>query len=118
MKLSSILCAAMVACAALVSASAFAGKPVVTEAGTPPELTASSNGTSAPGDCTKPPKKKGGGGGGHETGSLSTYRTSSASCGSSGSGANPSQGQATMAVKGSGVPKNPDCGFLHEPPCT
>jgi hypothetical protein len=115
MKLSSILCAAMVACAALVSASAFAGKPVVKEAGTPPDLAVSSTGTGAPGDCTKPPKKKGGGG--HETGSLSTYRASSTACGSSGGGANPSQGQANMAVKGPGVPKNPDCGFLHEPPC-
>jgi len=56
MKLSSILCASIVACAALVSANAFAGKPVVTEAGTPAELTA--NGTSPSGDCTNPPKKK------------------------------------------------------------
>jgi hypothetical protein len=80
MKLSSILCASLIACAALVSASAFAGKPVVKEAGTPPDATVSANGTSAPGDCTKPPKKKTGGGGGYNTGSLSTYKTSSTPC--------------------------------------
>jgi hypothetical protein len=99
MKLSSILCASVVACAVLASGSALAGKPVVTEAGTPPELTASSNGANAPGDCSKPPKKKGGGGGGHETGSLSTYRTSSTSCGGPGTKTVPAATSSDTANK-------------------
>jgi hypothetical protein len=117
MNLSSLLYASVVACAALAPTSGFAGKPVVTEAGTPPEVTASTTGMGTPNDCTKPPKKKGGGGGGHDNGSLSTYRMSSGSCGSAGGTPNPAQGQPEMAVKGSGVPENPDCGFAHQPPC-